>query len=95
MEHLMDSGEAKTVFNNLIASGILKLYANYHSALTFGGEPKITKLPMNNEMDYRVAQTIFDNEQPSIYVAGILTSWRFRNDLGTASPTIAMEDKMP
>jgi hypothetical protein len=93
MEHLMSSSEAKTAFNNLVASGVLKLHACYHSKNHFGYDGKITKLPMNNEQDFHLAGSLFDSERPHIYAANVLTRWQFRNDLGTASPTIALEDE--
>lgn len=92
-EYLINKEEAKEVFDALVVSGFVSLYAYYHQKYTFGAKPQIIRLPMNTERDYRVAASIFEH-RTQVYADNMQTGWVFiPEDLDEASPTIALEKR--
>lgn len=90
-EYMISAKEADAAFNNLIASGIIKLHAYHHNYRR--AKPKVTLIPMNNTHDYELAEAIFDHE--TIIYAGnascsVQTKWKYYPNeiLGEAGPTI-------
>lgn len=84
-EYFLSKEEAETAFQNLVASGCIKLCIHHKVA----NKDKVLKLSVNTPRECELLSKVIQEAQP-VFVNDIYTGWYlYPNQLDSFSPTIA------